>query len=175
MAALTSCRRGLAAVTREHYAGGHGLGSFATYLTTRRVSVSNRFAYRKASMRDIRVATVQFQHEPAQVYNLGGSDISGRKPPVPCRDHRIPEMCLTGTGTFATLARVCRGARESVPDGPCSQSCALSREHGMTIGAGLIERASDGQLYNAYVAAMPDGRWALHRKLHEFVSEFLRR
>jgi hypothetical protein len=27
---------GLAAVTGEHYAGGHWLGSFATYLTTRR-------------------------------------------------------------------------------------------------------------------------------------------
>ena len=43
----------------------------------------------------------------------------------------------------------------------------------MTIGAGLIERSDDGRLYNAYVVAMPDGRWALHRKLHEFVSEFL--
>jgi hypothetical protein len=27
---------GLTAVTGEHYAGGHWLGSFATYLTTRR-------------------------------------------------------------------------------------------------------------------------------------------
>jgi predicted amidohydrolase len=43
----------------------------------------------------------------------------------------------------------------------------------MTIGAGLIERAADGSLYNAYVVAMPDGRWARHRKLHVFVSPFL--
>src|SRR3989454_2711159 len=44
----------------------------------------------------------------------------------------------------------------------------LSREHGMTIGAGLLERAPDGGVYNAYVVAMPDGAWAVHRKLHVF-------
>ncbi|MGH9421903.1 MAG: DUF2891 family protein, partial [Thermoanaerobaculia bacterium] len=32
---------GLAAVTGEHYAGGHWLGSFATYLLSRRGIVSN--------------------------------------------------------------------------------------------------------------------------------------
>jgi|SRR5688572_10514879 len=35
-AAKTHAASGLAAVTGEHYAGGHWLGSFATYLTTRR-------------------------------------------------------------------------------------------------------------------------------------------
>jgi hypothetical protein len=35
-AAETHATSGLAAVTGEHYAGGHWLGSFATYLTTRR-------------------------------------------------------------------------------------------------------------------------------------------
>ena len=35
-AAATHAASGLAAVTGEHYAGGHWLGSFATYLTTRR-------------------------------------------------------------------------------------------------------------------------------------------
>src|SRR5688572_19907703 len=35
-AASTHAVSGLAAVTGEHYEGGHWLGSFATYLTTRR-------------------------------------------------------------------------------------------------------------------------------------------
>jgi predicted amidohydrolase len=43
----------------------------------------------------------------------------------------------------------------------------------MTICAGLIERGDDGKFYNASVVAMPDGRWARHRKMHEFVSEFI--
>jgi predicted amidohydrolase len=38
----------------------------------------------------------------------------------------------------------------------------------MTIGAGLLERGSDGRVYNAYVVAMPDRKWAVHRKLHVF-------
>jgi predicted amidohydrolase len=44
----------------------------------------------------------------------------------------------------------------------------LSREHGMTIGAGLVERGDDGKLYNSYLVAMPDDTWAVHRKLHVF-------
>ena len=38
----------------------------------------------------------------------------------------------------------------------------------MTIGAGLLERGADGCVYKAYVVAMPDGTWAVHRKLHVF-------
>jgi len=128
-------------------------------------------------MRDIRVATVQFQHEPGnKAYNLGR--VRHFVTEAARSDVEIiafPEMCLTGYWHVRKLSRESVEAlAESVPDGPCTQELIqLSREHGMTIGAGLIERASDGRLYNAYVAAMPDGRWALHRKLHEFVSEFL--
>jgi predicted amidohydrolase len=41
----------------------------------------------------------------------------------------------------------------------------------MSIGAGLIERASDGRLFNSYVVAMPDGQFAVHRKIHAFEHE----
>jgi predicted amidohydrolase len=58
--------------------------------------------------------------------------------------------------------------------GPSSQALmTLSRRHGMTIGAGLVEKGDDGRLYNSYLVAMPDGRFARHRKLHVFVSEHL--
>ena len=128
-------------------------------------------------MRDIAVAAVQFQHAPGdKQYNIGrvrhyvaeaarsGVEIVA-----------FPEMCLTGywhtrklgRNEFAALA-------EPVPDGPSTQELLrLSHEHGMTIGAGLVERAEDGRLYNAYVVAMPTGEWAVHRKLHVFVSKFL--
>ncbi|HEX8850468.1 MAG TPA: nitrilase-related carbon-nitrogen hydrolase, partial [Gemmatimonadaceae bacterium] len=63
---------------------------------------------------------------------------------------------------------------EPVPDGSSTRELLrLSREHGMTIGAGLIERDAGDRFYNAYVVAMPDGSFAVHRKLHVFVSEFL--
>jgi predicted amidohydrolase len=128
-------------------------------------------------MRDIRVATVQFQHEPGnKAYNLGRvRHFASEAAQSAVEIIAFPEMCLTGYWHVRKLARASIEAlAESVPDGPCTQELLrLSRSHHMTIGAGLIERDSDGRLYNAYVVAMPDGRWALHRKLHVFVSEFL--
>ena len=128
-------------------------------------------------MRDIRVATVQFQHEPGdKAYNLGrvrhfvteaaqsGVEIIA-----------FPEMCLTGYWHVRKLTReAVEALAERVPDGPSTQELLrLSREHSMTIGAGLIELGDDGKLYNAYVVAMPDGRWALHRKLHAFEGPYM--
>jgi predicted amidohydrolase len=128
-------------------------------------------------MRDISVAAVQFQPAPGdKSYNLGRI----RHFVTEAARSRVeiiafPEMCITGYWHVRKLSREeVEALAEPVPDGPSSQELLLlSREHGMTIGAGLIERGDDGKLYNAYVVAMPDGRWAVHRKLHVFVSEFI--
>jgi predicted amidohydrolase len=123
-------------------------------------------------MRDIRVATVQFQHAPGdKSYNLGRvSHFVAEAARASVEIVAFPEMCLTGYWHVRKLSRdAFEALAEPVPDGPSTQDLMrLSGEHGMTIGAGLIERADDGKLYNAYVVAMPDGRWALHRKLHVF-------
>ena len=128
-------------------------------------------------MRDIRVAAVQFQHAPGdKAYNLRRvrhyvEDAARAGAEIIC----FPEMCLTGYWHVRKLSRAeMEALAEPVPDGPSSRELLrLAREHGMTIGAGLIERASAGRLYNGYVVAMPNGEWACHRKLHEFVSEYL--
>jgi predicted amidohydrolase len=85
------------------------------------------------------------------------------------------EMCITGYWHVRNLSREgVEALAEPVPDGPSARFLLdLSRERGMSIGAGLIERSDDGRLYNSYLVAMPDGRWAVHRKLHVFVSPFL--
>jgi predicted amidohydrolase len=82
----------------------------------------------------------------------------------------FPEMCVTGYWHVRNLPREEVDAlAEPVPSGPTTEwLLSLSREHGMTIGAGLIERGEDGSLYNSYVVAMPDGRAVRHRKLHAF-------
>src|SRR5581483_8737302 len=49
----------------------------------------------------------------------------------------------------------------------------LAREHGLTIGAGLVERDGDA-FYNTYVVALPDGTVHRHRKLHAFEHEAIR-
>jgi predicted amidohydrolase len=128
-------------------------------------------------MRDIRVASVQFQHAPGdKEYNLerirhflteaasAGAEIIA-----------FPEACISGYWHLRNLSREeLDELAEPVPEGPSSRTLMdLSREYEMTIGAGLIERAEDGQLYNSYLVAMPDGQRAVHRKLHAFVSPYL--
>jgi predicted amidohydrolase len=124
-------------------------------------------------MRDIRVATVQFQHAPGdKAYNLGRvRHFAMEAARAGAEMIAFPEMCLTGYWHVRKLSReALRALAERVPDGPCTgELLQLSAETGMTAGAGLLELADDGRLYNAYVVAMPDGTWALHRKLHPFV------
>jgi predicted amidohydrolase len=123
------------------------------------------------------VAAVQFQHAPGdKSYNLGrvryfATEAARQNVEVIA----FPEMCLTGYWHVRKLDReAVEALAEPVPDGPSTQELLkLAHELGLTIGAGLIERADSERLYNGYVVAMPNGTWALHRKLHEFVSEFL--
>jgi predicted amidohydrolase len=128
-------------------------------------------------VRDIRVAAVQFQHAPGdKAYNIGRvRHFVGEAARSSVAIVAFPEMCLTGYWHVRNLAREgVEALAEHVPDGPLARELMrMSREHRITIGAGLIERAEDGRLYNAYFVAMPDGEWALHRKLHVFVSAFL--
>ncbi|MFL5633683.1 MAG: nitrilase family protein [Gemmatimonadaceae bacterium] len=128
-------------------------------------------------MRDIRVATVQFQHQPGDKnYNLGRvRHFVGEAAASAVELIAFPEMCLTGYWHVRKLERdAFEALAERVPDGPSAQELLrLSRDYRMTIGAGLVEQGDDGRFYNSYVVAMPDGRWALHRKLHTFESPFI--
>jgi predicted amidohydrolase len=128
-------------------------------------------------MRNIRVATAQFQHAPGdRIHNLGRIEALARQgASAGAEIIAFPEMCLTGYWHLRKLGREEMDAlAERVPEGEASQAIlALSRELGVTLGAGLLERDAEGRLFNAYLVAMPDGRFAVHRKLHVFVSEFL--
>ena len=128
-------------------------------------------------MRDVRVATVQFQPAPSDVpRNLERvAEFVARAGRSDVAVIAFPEMCLPGYWHLRHLERgELEALAEPVPDGPSARALLdLARHHGMTIGAGLVERGPDGDLFNTYVVAMPDGRWARHRKLHAFVSPFL--
>ena len=125
-------------------------------------------------MQPIRAASVQFNHTPGdKEANLGTVRAFVAQAAEQSVDILVfPEMCITGYWHVRKLTRGQIDAlAEPVPDGPsCRVLCDLARDTGMTIGAGLVERASDGTLYNAYLVAMPDGRTARHRKLHCFIS-----
>lgn len=129
-------------------------------------------------MKNIRAASVQFQHSPGDKQaNL----IKIRAFIEAAAARRVdliafPEMCITGYWHVRNLSREdVEGLAEPVPSGASTRLLlSLASEHKLTIGAGLIERAEDGSLYNSYVVVMPDGRSACHRKLHTFISPYLR-
>ncbi len=128
-------------------------------------------------MQDIRAAAVQFNHAPGD-RSENMAKVRAFVADAAERDVALvafPEMCITGYWHVRSLSRDQVDAlAEPVPNGPSTQELlALARTHDMTIGAGLIERADDGTLYNTYVVAMPDGRTARHRKIHCFISEHM--
>jgi predicted amidohydrolase len=128
-------------------------------------------------VRNIRVGAVQFEHKPgARAANLDKiRSFAHRASQQNVEIVVFPECCITGYWHLRHLNRPqLEELAEKIPSGPSSQAVlALSRELGMTIGAGLIEKSEAGCLHNAYLVAMPDGQWRCHRKLHAFVSEFL--
>lgn len=122
----------------------------------------------------VRVAAAQFEH------------VSGNKPVNLAKIERMvaeaselgvevlifPECCVTGYWFLRNLTHdQLVSLAEYVPSGPTSlRLLELSRKYGMSIGAGLVEISLDGQLFNTYVVAMPDGQVVSHRKLHCFVN-----
>ncbi len=128
-------------------------------------------------MNALRAASVQFQHFPDdKEVNLATVRSFVAQASAEQVDLLVfPEMCITGYWHVRSLSRDAIDAlAEPVPNGPTTEALlSLASEYGMTIGAGLIERGEDGQLYNAYVVSMPDGRTVCHRKLHTFISEHM--
>jgi len=128
-------------------------------------------------MKNLRAAAVQFNHGPGdKAYNMGQI----RAFTAEARQQDIdllvfPEMCITGYWHVRQLSREeIEELAEPVPSGPSTRELlSLAASTGMTIGAGLIEQAGDGTLYNTYVVAMPNGEFARHRKLHCFISEHM--
>ena len=128
-------------------------------------------------MRNTRVASVQIEHTPndkqANLAKVSRFVEQGKDKGVEMIV--FPECCITGYWHLRHLSRPDLTAlAEPVPDGPSSQTLvSLARQYHMTVGAGLVEIADDGTLYNTYVVAMPDGRCRRHRKIHCFVSEHM--
>ncbi len=87
----------------------------------------------------------------------------------------FPEMCVTGYWHVRNLSqKEISALAEPIPDGPtCTTLIDWATEFGITVGAGLIEITDSGELFNSYVVAMSDGTFAVHRKLHCFISEHM--
>jgi predicted amidohydrolase len=126
-------------------------------------------------MRNIRVASVQFEHAPADK-NANLDKISNFVEQAAGQNVKLiafPECCITGYWFLRKLARdELQALAEPVPQGPSSQALMnLARQYNMTVAAGLVEITADEIMYNTYLVAMPNGAFQRHRKIHCFVSE----
>ena len=128
-------------------------------------------------MKPIKAAAAQFEHVAAdKKRNLATIAAMVERARTAGVDLVVfPECCITGYWFLRNLSKdELAELAEPVPDGPSSRELArLSRENDMTIGAGLVERDREGNLFNCYVVASPDGALHFHRKLHTFVSEHM--
>ena len=128
-------------------------------------------------MRDIRVAAVQFEHKHADK-DANLAVIRGFVAKAAEQNVEMivfPECCISGYWALRKMSRDdLAELAEPVFEGPSSlELMKLARMNGMTVGAGLVEIAADGALYNTYVVAMPNGELQRHRKIHCFISEHL--
>lgn len=120
----------------------------------------------------VKAAVVQFQHQAGnKQYNLMMMEkFIGQAAVQSVNILTFPEMCITGYWHVPklTTAEVNALAEPASTSPSLALISALAMKHQMLIGAGFIERADDGKLYNAYAACMPDGSRHIHRKLHAF-------
>jgi predicted amidohydrolase len=119
----------------------------------------------------LRVASVQFQHRAGdKAYNL--ARIAAFVAAAEAQQVRLvafPEMCISGYWHVRNLDQAGLEALAEPLAGPSLAAvAALARQSGVAIGAGWLERADDGRLFNSYALCMPDGACPVHRKLHAF-------
>jgi predicted amidohydrolase len=120
----------------------------------------------------LNAAVVQFQHQANnKQYNLSVMQrFIERAAADKINILAFPEMCITGYWHVRKLSEnKVRALAEPIATGPSITLIrSLAVKYQMLIGVGIIELSDDGQLYNAYVACMPDGSYHTHRKLHPF-------
>jgi predicted amidohydrolase len=128
-------------------------------------------------MRDIRVATAQFEHRDGdKAYNLGRiRDLTRRAAIQGAEVVCFHECSVTGYTYLQTLGRgALEELAELVPDGPAVATLIdIAAESQVVVMAGLIEREPDGTLYKSYVTVGPEGFLTRFHKLHPFISPYL--
>ena len=128
-------------------------------------------------MRDIRVATAQFEHRNNdKPYNLGRiEDLTRRAVEKGAEIVSFHECSICGYTFLQHLSRPQLAAvAEPVPGGPSIRELErIARAAGVVVMAGLIEAGESGRFHNCYATVGPGGFITKFRKLHTFISPHL--
>ncbi len=128
-------------------------------------------------MRDIRVATAQFENRDNDPeYNLSRvRELTRKAVDQGAEIVSFHEGCIPGYTWIQPLSlEELREVAEPVPDGPSvKRLIEIAREFSTVVMAGLFEKDDQGRVYNCYVTVSPDGYLTNYRKLHAFVNPHL--
>jgi len=139
--------------------------------------IKGQFSTGVTRVDSLRAAVVQFQHSPGdKQQNL--QTVAAFVEEAAAQGVQLivfPECCLSGYWHLRNLSRdELEALAEPIPAGACTRELLrLAAAFNITIGAGLVEQAACGSLFNSYVVASPDGQHHCHRKIHCFISEHL--
>jgi (R)-amidase len=124
----------------------------------------------------LQVSSIQFQHRASdKIHNLSRIEDFARQASAAGSQLAVfPEMCICGYWHVPKLDRDGLLAIAEPLSGPSITHVAtLARDLGLAIGAGFLELAENGKLYNSYAVCFPDGQIHCHRKLHAFEHEHI--
>jgi predicted amidohydrolase len=128
-------------------------------------------------MRDIRVATAQFEHRNNdKAYNLGRIEALTRRAVEKGAEIVSFHECSISGYTFLQRLSLNELAAlaEPVPGGASIRELErIACTHGTVVMAGLVEAGEGGQFHNCYVTVGPDGYITKFRKLHTFINPHL--
>jgi predicted amidohydrolase len=129
-------------------------------------------------MKDIRIGAAQFEHrDNDKAYNLSRiRDLTRTAVEQGAEIVSFHECCIPGYSWIQPLShQALLDVAEPVPDGPSTQFLIrLAREFDVVVMAGLLERDSEGHVFNSYVTVSRDGYLTKFHKLHPFVNPHLR-
>lgn len=128
-------------------------------------------------MENIKIATAQFENRSGdKVYNLKIiSHLSKQAAAKGAKVISFHECSITGYTFARHLSKEqLLDIAEFIPDGESVKKLtAISREHGITILAGLFEKDSENKIYKAYICVNENGLVAKFRKLQPFINPHL--
>ena len=128
-------------------------------------------------MRDIRIATAQFENRNAdKSYNFSVMEKLTRQAADQGAEvvsfHEICIPAYTFVRDFSKEQLL--DLAEFVPDGQSTgRLIALAKEYGVFLLAGLLEKDEKDNIYNTYICVNGEGLVAKFRKLHAFINQHL--
>ena len=126
-------------------------------------------------MRDIRVATVQFEYKDNdKEFNLERiRELAGIAVEQNAEIVSFPECCIPAYSWLQPLDKsALLAVAEPVPNGSSIQRLIeIAREKSVVVMAGLLERDEEDNVYNTYVVVGPEGYINKYRKLHPFINQ----